>query len=111
MVYVLLTCSGHRSLPVVCYMYAHGIYALCSHSTNSHILRTWSNFRLLYIFYIRALCAYDMHNIYAAELQIGTHVCVPHAFSISVRDYSSILCRFVVTEHRAFGIGAHSLFG
>ena len=30
---------------------------------------------------------------------------------VITHHYSSILRRFVVTEHRAFGIGAHSLFG
>ena len=76
----------------MCYLHAVGtgpclLYATCMHmaymhyahilpfSHNGHILRTWSNFRLLHLFYIIcALCAYDMHNIYAADLQLA-HMC------------------------------------
>ena len=36
---------------------------------------------------------------------------VTSLLEVITRHYQSILRRFVVTEQRTFGIGAHSLFG
>ena len=42
------------------------IFTQCTHSV--HMVK------VLHIFYMCALCEYDMHNIYAAELQLA-HMC------------------------------------
>ena len=84
MVYVLLTCSGHRSLPVVCYMYAHGIYALCIHSTIFTQCAHPAHMRMICTIYMQQSCNW--------------HTCVAHAFRISVRAYNDNT-RIMINTH------------